>query len=408
MQKQISKLEKQLNAVQKRAAANAAMPTKANATPFPDVTVKMPGNRPTICTADGANCVALTGRLHYDFGGYSYSPASASTNPQDVRNGQNARRAQLGIAGKFARDWSYALSVDAGGSTDGEVVLHNAWIAYQGIKNTILEAGYMNVNYTLDQSTSSNNIMFMERSTASVLATDIAANDYRAAAGARVFGDRWFAAAYVTGPKSGALNNYTRAQVGSTYRVVGLPVHNDQMTLLVGFDAQLLHDAGQANGAASDVLRLRDRVEVRIDPNLRLLDTGTMANVSGARVLSGEAALNIGSFYAQGEYFDYNVQRFGLNDLSFNGGYIQGGYVLTGEQRKYSKSSGSFGGIKPKNDFDIKTGGWGAWEVAARYTQVNLNDQTILGGKMHNTTVGVNWYLNQQHAHDVQLDPRRS
>lgn len=43
-------------------------------------------------------------------------------------------------------------------------------------------------------------------------------------------------------------------------------------------------------------------------------------------------------------------------------------------------------------------GGWGAWEIASRFSAINLNDAEALnptrGGKEHNLTVGVNWYLN--------------
>ncbi|MEE8159192.1 MAG: porin, partial [Dehalococcoidia bacterium] len=39
-------------------------------------------------------------------------------------------------------------------------------------------------------------------------------------------------------------------------------------------------------------------------------------------------------------------------------------------------------------------GGLGAWEVAARYSNLDLNDASIGGGKMHNLTFGLNWYLN--------------
>jgi phosphate-selective porin OprO/OprP len=67
-------------------------------------------------------------------------------------------------------------------------------------------------------------------------------------------------------------------------------------------------------------------------------------------VFSGEAAAQFGSFYAQGEYFDYSINRLnGLSDLHFNGGYVQASYVVTGEQRKYNNASGSFGGINPKD-----------------------------------------------------------
>src|SRR3954471_7506916 len=45
------------------ARANAAYAAKGPVAP-PDAVVKMPNNRPTICTADGQNCVAITGRVH--------------------------------------------------------------------------------------------------------------------------------------------------------------------------------------------------------------------------------------------------------------------------------------------------------------------------------------------------------
>src|SRR5260370_40898889 len=47
------------------ASANAAIPAKAAVAPS-DVVVKMPNNRPTSCTADDQNCIAITSRVHFD------------------------------------------------------------------------------------------------------------------------------------------------------------------------------------------------------------------------------------------------------------------------------------------------------------------------------------------------------
>ena len=77
------------------ADANAAIPVKGPA-PASGVVVTMPNNRPTICTADQANCVAITSRLHYDVGGYDYRPNTAATVPQKLDSGQNVRRARIG------------------------------------------------------------------------------------------------------------------------------------------------------------------------------------------------------------------------------------------------------------------------------------------------------------------------
>ncbi|MCX7320931.1 MAG: porin, partial [Hyphomicrobiales bacterium] len=207
---------------------------------------------------------------------------------------------------------------------------------------------------------------------------------------------RHWIGAYVTGPVTGTINvNHAQPQpLGATFRAVGLPMRNEVGTILVGFDALYL---AQTGGPTNNTLGMSDRIEVRIDPASNgLLNTGTMQNINSARVLSGEAAAQFGSFMAQGEYFDFAVQRTnGLGDLGFNGYYGQASYVLTGEQHKYSETSGSFGGINPKHPVNFAIGDYGAWELAVRYSYANLNDLNIRGGEMKSTTVGLNWYVNQ-------------
>lgn len=398
LEKKLDHVQKQANATQQKQAsfanANAAMHKKA--VPFIDARLTMPGNRPTFCTDDGMNCVAITGRIHLDTAAYSFSPKSTpGTSPQSVNDGINARRARLGLIGTYNKDWEYGLVVDAGGTTDGSVGLNNAYIAYKGVKGLLIQGGYIDVPYTLDEATSSNNIIFMERAASQVLATNLAAGDNRSAFGGQVFGDNYWVGAYVTGPTTGAGNSHANPNpLGATFRAVGVPVNNQVATVLVGFDALYLAETG---GAGNNTLRMNDRIEIRVDPNTNtLLDTATMASVSSARVLSGEAAVKYGSFLASGEYFDYNVERSnGLGNFHFNGGYGQASYVLTGEQHKYSNAAGAFGGIAPARPVNFSTGDLGAWELAVRYSYASLNDGVaIRGGELKNTTVGLNWYVN--------------
>jgi phosphate-selective porin OprO/OprP len=414
LKQQLRLMEQKLDKLQKQTAANTAAAATANAKadvkvsvananaaytkgplkPVSGAYVKMPGNRPTICTDDNLNCVAITSRLHFDAGGYDYRPNSALTLPQTAQNGVNARRARIGLLGTFAGDWDYGLIYDFGGTQDGTGQLENAFVAYKGFKNVYIQGGYIDVPYTLDEATSSNNMMFMERASAQTIAVNLAAGDFRAAFGLNTYSDWWWLGSYVTGPTSGTTHS-NRPQYGATARGVVLPFNNQTGTLLIGADAEFLFDTGGVAGT-NTLSTFNDRIELRIDPGTNaLLSTGALANVKGAQVFSGEAAAQFGSFYAQGEYFDYSINRLnGLSDLHFNGGYVQASYVVTGEQRKYNNASGSFGGINPTNPASWG-GGWGAWEIAARYSQMTLNDQTVLGGEEKSTTVGVNWYVNQ-------------
>ena len=84
----------------------------------------------------------------------------------------------------------------------------------------------------------------------------------------------------------------------------------------------------------------------------------------------------------------------------FWGGYLQTSYFLTGEHRPYDRRFGVYTRPKPNENFFLVRGedgcyhrGLGAWEVAYRYSYVNLNDNGITGGILGEHTLGVNWYL---------------
>jgi phosphate-selective porin OprO/OprP len=415
----------------KVANANAAIPVKNPVAPAGAV-VTMPGNRPTICTPDGLNCVAITGRIHFDGGGYDYHPNTAATVPQRLDDGVNVRRARIGLAGKFLGDWNFGLIYDFGGSSDGfdstasvggAAVgflpggalsgIENAYLSYTGFKpfggTLAIEGGIMDLPITLDEATSSNDIMFMERASSGVIASNIAANDFRSTFGARWFNDRFWAGAYATGPTTGAIHsassinpNGTTEQFGAVARAAAQVISTNDYTLHIGGDAEFLIRPPHNLVTGAQTLTLSDRPELRIDPTT-LISTGAMAGVTAAQVYNVEAAATVGSLYLQGEYFLFNVERkalVGLPDLKFQGGYAQAGYILTGETRKYNPGSASYGGVIPANPFSLDGGGWGAWEIAGRYSTMDLNDQLasangVAGGRQNVYTLALNWYINR-------------
>lgn len=441
MQAQIQALQQQLQSMKKKVdtaeKAYAAAPVLAKApAPAPTAVVKMsPGNRPSICTPDGLNCIAITSRLHLDVGGYSFDPNTAA-GPQHLDSGVNARRARIGVLGTFLGDWNYALVYDFGGTSDGfggtvgstggittallpggiTSGIENAYLSYVGFKpaggQLALEGGYMDVPYTLDEATSSNDIMFMERASSGVVATNIAAGDFRSAAGGRWYNDMFWVGAYLTGPASGAVHSGTPSsaiaataateQYGGVARaavqvVSGKDSNGWAYSFHVGGDAEFLAKPSLNRVTGAQTVTLSDRPELRIDPTV-LATTGGIASTQRAQVYSVEAAASYGPLYAQGEYFFYNVDRLaGMTSLNFQGGYVQASYTLTGETHSYNAGNAAYNGIVPANPYSWSQGGWGAWEIAGRYSVVDLNDRLgladgIAGGKQTVYTAGLNWY----------------
>lgn len=126
--------------------------------------------------------------------------------------------------------------------------------------------------------------------------------------------------------------------------------------------------------------------------NDKLVDTDKFALNSMERV-NLELALVSGPFSFQGEYFHVFTDSDIEGNPDFGGYYAFVSYFLTGEHRIYGTENGAFLRLVPRQDFGFGKGGWGAWELALRYSYVNSNGNEIQGGIERNVTLGLNWYL---------------
>ena len=186
-----------------------------------------------------------------------------------------------------------------------------------------------------------------------------------------------------------ATKDYGRAIV----RFTGLPFYQanpeaPEVTKLlhVGLSANILY-------SGNNTVRYQARPESHLAPYV--VDTGEI-NADGALVVGAEAAWVNGPFSVQGEYLHSWVRERDGEVLGFDGVYASASWFLTGESRPYDKAEGIFGRVIPKRDFDWGHGGWGAWEVAARYSLVNLDSANVHGGRLWMLMAGVNWHL---HSH---------
>ena len=110
------------------------------------------------------------------------------------------------------------------------------------------------------------------------------------------------------------------------------------------------------------------------------VDTGNIP-ASQFQLFDPEFALILGPLSLQSEYAFAIVDQINGPNLFFNAYMAQLSYFLTGEHRPYDRKQG------------IQTG-LGAWEIAARFSNIVLNDHNIRGNNLTDFTVGLNWYLN--------------
>ena len=169
-----------------------------------------------------------------------------------------------------------------------------------------------------------------------------------------------------------------------TGRVTWLPWRDEKTDELVHLGAaysfrSLLDDA-----------RYRQRPEAHFVGNLT--DTGSF-RADATHLVGSEAAWARGPLSLQGEYMAAFADQPDADVAFLHGAYVQASYFLTGEHRPYDSGIGVFKGPQPLRPFP--TEGLGAWELAARYSFLDLRGPSLAdtARQVQDFTVGLNWYL---------------
>lgn len=298
------------------------------------------------------------------------------------------RRARFAIKSQLWHDWYGEIDMDF---ADEAAAVKDAYISYRGLfgGNGRVRVGNFRQPNGLEEVTTSRNLMFMERSQG----TEPFVVGRRMGLEVTRWYDTFRASVSVFGADVEDYVKEANEQINFAARLNWAPIRTDDSTLLIG-----------ASGAWRKPTFIGE-FEGEKDPSKVKFNTRPESNVSDTKFVyagikdvekfnnyGGELAYVNKRFLAQSEYMTASITRFGdLESISYNGGYIFASYFLTNDTHGYDHKDAEFARVTP----NAKKG---AWEVAVRYSMVDLNDadagSKAMNGKSNSLTLGVNYYPN--------------
>ncbi|WP_197530970.1 OprO/OprP family phosphate-selective porin [Bythopirellula polymerisocia] len=319
----------------------------------------------------------------------------------DLQDGADFRRARLSAGGDVAENIGYFMEYDFA-FPGRPSFMDNIVDLRSFVGDSTFRLGYWRQPFSMDALTSVKDLTFFER------ALPFTFVPFRQA-GIGIYdgtekGDYTWALSAIRFPTDFYGGNVgDNGGYGTVGRLTAVPWADDD-------DQRLLHVGGAYTFAdpASDIIRYRAFPEFAVVennlpadivppgvPNLTLpfADTGNIS-AQNVQLFGGELALVYRSLYIQSEAIYSHVDQIAGPTVDFWGAYARAGYFLTGEVRPYNRKAGVLGTVTPLCPFGTCTGS-GAWELAAQWSAIDLNDQNIAGGRMNNVTAGLNWYLNK-------------
>lgn len=331
-------------------------------------------------TRDGDFTAKVGGRMQLDSAWYGEDGNSAGSSLGD---GTELRRARFYLKGTVYKDWFYKFEYDFAGTGDTKKGITDIWLGYNGfdLEGLSVKVGHFRDPFMLQDAVSDNDTQFIER--ASIDA-------FTASRHIGVMGslDRkhWTAALGLFGDGASTAGGASDEGWGTAGRVTWMPVNEEGSLIHLGLAADYRSTRGK------DV-RFSQQPETHVS-GVNFVDTRvgdkTDLVVDDYLTLGAELAVVKDRFSAQAEYVRTDLNREMGSDLSFDGWYAQAGWFLTNDSRPYSHKGAKFKGVTPNGI--VGKGGIGAWELAFRFSTIDLTDEDIVGGEMDNMTLGLNWF----------------
>ncbi|MEQ9115704.1 MAG: porin [Rickettsiales bacterium] len=289
------------------------------------------------------------------------------------------RDAVIGGKGKIFYDLKYKIEANFSSSVHDRI--QQGYVEYAKLDPYILKVGRFFPSFFLDYDRS-----FNEWPVAGALVVQL-----KDGIQFRTYGDRWtFSSSY---GNSGSISKTQSQNKRDAFYLKGtyVPYYNKDLN-------EYFH-IGLSNSylKPKDYLQYKAKPEVR--SNFNLLKTSKIYNVNYGNITNISLAYNYKSFSTQMEYLMSRLNRDSSDpNLLYHGGYIQFAYFMTGETKGYNFKKGKMEAITPNDPVfefgkENKKIGKGAWEIATKYSTINLNSK-IKSGKVDIYGVGVNWYLN--------------
>lgn len=298
------------------------------------------------------------------------------TDQIDNNSGTEMRRGRFSFSGKLEDQFNYRLEIEMFGSSGSEIT--DAYIRYNTSSQSNITFGHFKIPFSLEQTMSDKTLVFMERSLGNSFLKSRAPGLMFSS-----YDKSWSAAAMLFGEQ---LYNKTDTDEGGGFstRLTWAPYQQNNTVLHAGISAQFVLPSQQTSTIN---YRYSTRPESHIT-SVKTVDTGLIgSDGDGLTLLGVEAAAAIDNVLVSAELMQSSFDTDSGDSLSFSAWYIQASYTLTGEIRAYNRKNGTFKGIMPAAD-------GGAWEVGMRYSEIDLNEDSISGGLERNLTLAVNYSMN--------------